>query len=91
MTSIIASTKAKIYGTKNSWSLKPHPEFPKYSTLSKIKLEIQGSKKNGYHLVIEPENFCFADYDYDTLEKAMNDENEMFNIDKNAWKENNKK
>lgn len=86
MKSIFAQTKTEIYGTKNSWSLSPHQGYSIDSTLCNIDLEIQGDDKNGYHLVMSPEGFFTADHWYQTLEEALNNANELFNVDKNEWK-----
>ena len=86
MSTFRTTVSATICGTKNAWSLESDPpSVPRTETA--VDLEIQGSPKNGYHLVMSPEGFFTADNWYATLEEAFADGLRLFSVSREAWRE----
>jgi hypothetical protein len=77
--------EVNIYGTQNCWSLDSNGEG---FTKAEVNLEIQGTTKSGYNLVMSPKGFFTADYWFSTLEEAYEDAEEMFGVKKEEWKKN---
>lgn len=86
MSKFSTTVLATIFGTKNAWSLEPDaPSVPRTETA--VDLEIQGSPKDGYHLVMSPEGFFAADNWYATLEEAFADGLSLFSVSREVWRE----
>ena len=83
--SIFAKTKTTIWGTKNAWSLSPENKPNAPSQSCEIRLEIQGNKKQGFHLVMRPTGFFTADSWYASQSEALADANEWFELPADAW------
>ncbi len=66
MIQIYTKTKVRILGIKNGWSFAPREEKKGAGHPCDIKLEIQGSKRSGFHLVMSPPGFFTADPWYKT-------------------------
>ena len=86
MKSFFCKTKVQIWGTKNSWSLSPMTGKSGPGKLCNILLEIQGTAKNGYHLVMSPDGYFSADNWYVNIEDAIENAKELFGIKKKDWK-----
>jgi hypothetical protein len=79
-------TTVQICGTRNAWSLESDdPNEPRTETL--VNLEIQGSNRDGYNLVMSPDGFFTADYWYETLDEAFEAGFDLFSVSKEQWKE----
>lgn len=86
MERLTAVGRARIWGTKNRWSLAPFPEAGSANRECEVKLEIQGTPKNGYNLVMYPAGFFAADHWYKTKPEALDDAREQFGVSVNEWK-----
>jgi hypothetical protein len=85
MLSIKTTTRVTLYPIKRSgWSLEPQSESSSPVECA-IGLEIQGDDKHGYHLVMCPEGFSFADDHYETLREAMDSAAELFGVRDDQW------
>lgn len=79
-------TTVQICGTKNAWSLESDDSnAPRTETL--VNLEIQGSTRDGYNLVMLPDGFFTADYWYETIDEAFEAGFKLFSISKGQWEE----
>ena len=88
MEQIFSKTTTKIFGNKNRWSLESDKEEVDV-TETEISLEIQGTKKHGYNLVMSPKGFFTADYYYSTKEEALEDALDLFGVKQTDWKKGN--
>jgi hypothetical protein len=84
---LIASTRARIFGTASSWSLTPQPGYSSEGRDCSVELEIQGDPKNGYHLVMAPEGFFTADSWHQSLDEALASAHELFDVIASEWTE----
>ena len=84
---LIASTRARVFGTANSWSLTPQRGYSSEGRDCAVKLEIQGDVKSGYHLVIAPEGFFTADSWHQSLDEAFASAHELFEVTARQWAE----
>ena len=76
----------RIWGTRNKWSLAPHEDDPSAPSQERVVvLEIQGTPKHGYHLVMTPEGFFAADHHYASKEEALADAQELFGASVDDW------
>ncbi|MCU7797068.1 MAG: hypothetical protein KZQ75_08060 [Candidatus Thiodiazotropha sp. (ex Myrtea spinifera)] len=84
MEKLFAKTVKTICGTSNSWCIESdNKSLPR--TSCEIELEIQGSRRNGYHLVMSPEGFFTADYWYQTKDEAIDSALELFGVSEIQW------
>lgn len=84
---LIAQTRARIFGTANSWSLTPQPRDSSEGRDCAVELEIHGDAKNGYHLVMAPEGFFTADSWHQSLDEAIASAHELFDVTAREWAE----
>lgn len=82
---IYTTTTARIWGTTNAWSAAQTEGPDQPNCECTIKLEIQGTDRNGYILVMSPSGFFTADYWYPTKQDALDDAFEIFSAARNAW------
>jgi hypothetical protein len=85
MHSIYATTKARIWGTANAWSLSQSGGSDQPNQECIVELEIQGDDRNGYHLVMTPSGYFTADSWHPTKHDAVESARELFGIDQYAW------
>ena len=81
--SIVVETVSGIVGTQNAWRLADDGDGS--ATRHKVRLEIQGGRKTGYHLVIAPEGFFAADHWYATQQDAIADAEALFGVSAEEW------
>lgn len=81
-----AVVRARIWGTENCWSLAPSPGAGSEDKECEVTLEIQGTPKNGYNLVMCPAGFFTADYWYKTKSEALDNARELFGVTVGEWK-----
>ena len=74
-----------IWGNSNAWSLAPHRNADAKPTECDVHLEIQGSPKSGFFLLMSPDGFSTADYCYDTLKDAKESAKELFGVSDHEW------
>ncbi len=78
-------TTTQICGTKNAWSIESDKSnVPRTETI--VELEIQGTYRNGYNLVMSPDGFFTADYWYKTIDEAFVAGQELFSVSKTQWR-----
>lgn len=82
---LVAQTRARIFGTANSWSLTAHAGYAPEGRECGVNLKIAGDAKNGYHLVISPDGFFTADNWYQTLDEALASALELFDVAADNW------
>jgi len=87
MESIVAKATARIWGTRNAWSLSAFADGRDCSCECEVSLEIQGDAKNGYHLVQSPDGFFAADSHHETKEDALETAEELFGVCRHEWSE----
>ena len=58
---LLARTRVRVWGTKDSWSLAPHRTLASDGRDCEVRLEIVGDNENGYNLVMSPAGFFTAD------------------------------
>ena len=81
-----ATVTAKIWGTKNSWSLAPNSEADKRSpTAVSVALTVEGNDKDGYNLVMNPDGFFTADHWYESEDDARASAAELFDASQIEW------
>lgn len=85
MVSVKTTAKARIWGTKNSWSPSPFRGAQEPGGECDVDLEIQGDGLAGYHLVMSPQGFFTADSWHRTREDAMDTARELFGVPLDAW------
>ncbi len=85
--SIYAITSCQIWGTRNCWSLSAQAGLSEPARTCEVKLEIQGDRKSGYHLVMSPEGFFTADSWHETRQAALETAHELFGVDVKDWTE----
>jgi hypothetical protein len=88
MESIVAKVNARVFGTRNAWSLDPaqgNGKSAEWATECQVRLEIQGGRKSGYNLVMAPEGFFAADHWYKTKQEALDSAEELFGIAAGDW------
>jgi hypothetical protein len=88
MLSLHARTTVRIFGTRNAWSLAANGRSEADGRNVLVSLEIQGSPRNGYHLVMSPDGFFTADSHYDTLDEALDAGSELFGVAHDGWSSN---
>lgn len=91
MESIVAKVTADIFGSKNSWGLGPGDGArgsEAVATRCEVLLEIQGTKKHGYHLVMSPDGFFTADSWFKTKQEALENAEELFGVVGDNWTSN---
>ncbi|MCH9656024.1 MAG: hypothetical protein K0U86_18955 [Planctomycetes bacterium] len=85
MQSITAKTRARIYGTSQAWRLSFQADQTEVFKECEVSLEIQGDRRNGYHLVMSPSGFFTADSWHETRQDALEKANELFGIKFEEW------
>ena len=86
MESIVAKVTADIFGSKNNWGLGPGDRgSAAMATRCEVLLEIQGTKKHGYHLVMAPGGFFTADSWFKTKQEALENAEELFGVAAESW------
>jgi len=85
MNIIKAKKTVIIWGTSNAWSLEPSSGIKERRTEALTELEIQGTEKDGYNLVMSPEGFFTADYWYETQKEAIESAEELFGVKEAEW------
>ncbi len=85
MTKLLASTKVRIWGSKNAWSLSEDSGYSGSGVECDVELEIIGDDKNGYHFIMVPEDFFTADTWHETLREALEEGRDVFGIDFSEW------
>jgi hypothetical protein len=85
MLSITTTTRARVWGTKNAWSLAPFRTADEPNQECEVELEIQGDDGNGYHLVMSPHGFFTADSWHQTKQDALDTARELFGVLPDAW------
>ena len=88
MTSIFTTTKARIWGTTNSWSLSQFAGSDQPKSECLVELEIQGDDHDGYNLVMRPSGFFTADTWHRTKDDALLEALELFGVARDAWSNN---
>jgi len=78
-------TRSKIRKLKGGWRIANDSDPAKYVHDVEVELCIQGNSKNGFHLIITPENFFTADWHHETLEDAIESAQESFDISSSDW------
>lgn len=84
MTSLVAFAEARVWGSTNCWSLEGG-RLPGDGRTCRIRLEIQGEEKSGFHLVMEPEGFCAADTWHETEAAAIAAATSLLGLARVAW------
>lgn len=82
------TVRARLHSRgRNSWRLAQPDDSPEDVQDRSVHLEIQGSEKHGYHLVMSPEGLFTADYHYPTQADALEDARELFGVEPTIWQE----
>ncbi|ADB17722.1 hypothetical protein Psta_3058 [Pirellula staleyi DSM 6068] len=79
------TTRARVWGTENAWSLSPVQTADEPNQLCDIELEIQGDDQNGYHLVMSPRGFFPADTWHQTKQDALDTARELLGVLPEVW------
>lgn len=83
---IQCSVKARIRSdARSSWTVAEPGESGEAVRERDVHLEIQGSDRHGYHLVMSPEGLFTADHDYATKEQAIEAALEIFGAPPDGW------
>ena len=82
---LITSVNSRIWGTRNHWALSPARLDETIFQDCDVALEIQGSPKHGYHLVMSPHGFFAADNWYSTQADALEAAQELFGVGPDQW------
>jgi len=85
MEKIRATARAKVWGTSRAWSLAPNESKEAPYTECMVNLVIQGTKKNGYHLIMSPEGYFAADNWYESKKDAFESAYELFGVTEGEW------
>jgi hypothetical protein len=87
MESIVAKVSARIVGSRNDWSLGTDGFDGRAvkTTECEVLLEIQGTKRNGYNLVMAPKGFFTADSWFKTKQEALESAEELFGVAADGW------
>jgi hypothetical protein len=84
---LIAHTRARIFGNATSWSLSPQPGYSSEGSDCAVQLEIQDDAERGYHLVMAPEGFFTADSWHQSLDEAFASAHQLFDLTAREWAE----
>lgn len=87
MERLVAVARVRVWGTENCWSLAPSPGVASANKECDVTLEIQGTPKDGYNLVMSPAGFFTADCWCKTKSDALDDARELFGIADDEWKD----
>lgn len=88
MESIVTKVNAHIFGSKNGWSLGPADAAEGHAAIAtecEVLLEIQGTRRNGYNLVMAPTGFFTADSWFKTKQEALESAEELFGVRADEW------
>jgi len=77
--------KTDIRVLKGGWKIADETDDIEFVKNLEVYLQIQGSKNNGYHLVMTPKGFNTADYHYQTIDEAISEAQEIWGVDVNEW------
>lgn len=80
-----ARTVARVWGSKNAWSLAAPKGREATSRECDVEVEIQGDERNGFHLVMRPQGFFTADTHSPTLEDVLSQARELFGLEEGDW------
>jgi hypothetical protein len=83
--SMFASTKVRVWGTRDCWSLAPDGRAQADGVETVVLLEIQGDNHDGYHLVMSPAGFFTADSHHKTLDDALDAGSDLFGVARDHW------
>ncbi|NNE00061.1 MAG: hypothetical protein HKN47_22300 [Pirellulaceae bacterium] len=83
----IATTRTRVWGQRNSWSLSQPANSPNAGVPCNVIVEIQGTPHDGYHVVMSPDGFFTADTWCESLDEAFNSGKELFDIERHDWQE----
>ena len=84
MTSLVAFTETRVWGSTNCWSVAPG-QLPGDGRMCPVRLEIQGEGKSGFHLVMEPTGFFAADTWHATEAEAIAAAAALLGVATDAW------
>lgn len=76
---------ARIRKLKGGWKLADADDTSKYVQRLNVALSIQGSSKDGYHLIMQPEGLFAADTHHDTLAEAKEVAADVFGATDADW------
>lgn len=85
MTALVTTTEARVWGTRNAWSLEQSGRSGE-GQFCRVALEITGDPRAGFHLVVAPDGFFAADTWHETQEQALAEAAEAFGIRPDAWR-----
>ena len=86
MTTLKASAVARVWGTRNAWSLTPPKGSAGAGVQCNVAVQIESDKRSGgCHLIMAPEGFFTADCFYETIDEAKADALELFGIKASDW------
>ena len=72
---------------RNSWRIAGADSQLEQVQERAVRLAIQGSDEDGYHLVMSPEGLFTADYWYLTKAEALESARELFGAEPTDWEE----
>lgn len=84
MTSLVAFAEARVWGSTNCWSLESG-QLLGDGRMCRVRLEIQGEAKSGFHLVLEPTGFFAADTWHETEADAIAAAASLLGVALDAW------
>lgn len=79
-----ATVELRVRGRQSAWQASRRDEAAD-GQLTRTSLEIQGSSKQGFHLVVEPEGFFAADTWHETEQDARSEAEEAFGVLPGDW------
>ncbi|MCO1334208.1 hypothetical protein MO867_07605 [Microbulbifer sp. OS29] len=82
---IKCATKARIRILKGGWQVAEDDDESKYVKNLAVNLSIVGSKKNGYHLLMEPKGCFVADSHYESISEAKKDARDSLGVNSTDW------
>lgn len=81
---LVAFAETRIWGSTNGWSLSPG-RLPGDGRTCRVRLEIRGEEKSGFHLVTEPTGFFAADTWHESEAEAIAAAASMLGVPTDAW------
>jgi hypothetical protein len=83
--SLGARTICRVVGTPGSWRIASADEPESMGVRVEMRLEIQGSPRDGFHLLMSPVGHFTADTWHETESEARRSALEIFGIPVDAW------
>lgn len=80
-----ASTRVRVWGTKNAWKLSSFGNTGEPNQECDVALEISGDDQNGYLLVMAPHGFFTADSWHQSKQEALESAKELFGVSHDVW------